>query len=103
MGAGQISGVPLSVEVCQIIAQMLSSVQSSKRYPTHLSPFEEQLLHELILLIGYFTLEMPENQDQLSQTTVPGSSQIIPTLCGLPFQYFSDKRLCSILYVTLKF
>ncbi|KAL8621485.1 hypothetical protein ACOMHN_058246 [Nucella lapillus] len=44
----------------------------------------EDLLHQVILCLGYFTLLHPDNQVVLQQ------------LCFLPFQYFSESRLTDV-------
>lgn len=51
--------------------------------------------------VGDFCVRLPTQQDQLIQSSPTGSVSILPTLCGLPFQYFSDARLTAILYPTL--
>ncbi|KAL8603812.1 hypothetical protein ACOMHN_058547 [Nucella lapillus] len=50
----------------------------------------EDLLHQVILCLGYFTLLHPDNQVVLQQQ-----------LCSLPFQYFSDPRLTAVLFPAL--
>lgn len=58
----------------------------------------DDLLHEIILLIGYYTVLNQENQMKIELGTSP---TIIQQLCNLPFNYFSDKKLISILFPTL--
>ena len=58
----------------------------------------EEVLHEIILLIGYFTVLNVENQIKIELGTPP---TILQQLCNLSFKYFSDKKLISILYPTL--
>ncbi|CAL1299756.1 unnamed protein product [Larinioides sclopetarius] len=63
------------------------------------SHFEsEALLHEIILLIGYFTVLNPENQSIIQAGQRP---TVLQQLCCLPFLYFSDSELTDILFPTL--
>jgi len=57
----------------------------------------KDLLDELILLIGYFCILNNDNQDLLSKGTCP----TIQKLSGVPFHYFTDKRLKDVLFPTL--
>ena len=57
----------------------------------------KELLHETILLIGYFSLHNEKNQALLCK----GESTIIQKLCGLPIAYFHDKKMKEILFPTL--
>ncbi|XP_031548522.1 S phase cyclin A-associated protein in the endoplasmic reticulum-like [Actinia tenebrosa] len=57
----------------------------------------EELLHEVILVIGYFTVLNNENQVFIQSGRNP---TLLQQLCGLPFQYFSDPRLRNILFPT---
>jgi hypothetical protein len=56
------------------------------------------LLNEIILLIGYFTVLNGENQIKLELGTPPTILQLLSTL---PFSYFSDQKLSNILFPTL--
>lgn len=58
----------------------------------------EELLHEVILCIGNFTVLNPDNQNIIQSGQSP---TILQQLCALPFQYFSDPRLTNILFPTL--
>lgn len=57
----------------------------------------EELLHETILLIGYYAL----HNEQASKIMTKGENPIIVKLCGLPINYFWEKRLTDILFPTL--
>ncbi|ESN99928.1 hypothetical protein HELRODRAFT_192651 [Helobdella robusta] len=65
-------------------------------YCTHSK--DEALLHEVILCIGYFTLNHADNQSIIQSGQPP---TILQQLCLLPFQYFSDPRLTGVLFPTL--
>jgi hypothetical protein len=58
----------------------------------------DEVLHEIILLIGYFTVLNEENQIKIELGTPP---TILQQLCNLSFKYFSDKKLILVLYPTL--
>ncbi|XP_070178825.1 S phase cyclin A-associated protein in the endoplasmic reticulum-like [Littorina saxatilis] len=58
----------------------------------------EDLLHEVILSVGYFTVLHPDNQVVLQSGQPP---TVLQQLCSLPFQYFSDPRLTTVLFPTL--
>ncbi|XP_076464959.1 S phase cyclin A-associated protein in the endoplasmic reticulum-like isoform X2 [Babylonia areolata] len=58
----------------------------------------EDLLHEVILCVGYFTVMHPDNQVVLQSGQPP---TVLQQLCSLPFQYFSDPRLTTVLFPTL--
>lgn len=58
----------------------------------------ESLLHEVILLLGYFAVLSPDNQMVIQSGECPTLLQI---LCTLPFEYFSDPRLTTVLLPTL--
>lgn len=57
----------------------------------------KELLHETILLIGYFCMNNEKNQALLCK----GENTIIQKLCALPIAYFHDKKLKEILFPTL--
>jgi len=59
---------------------------------------DTKMLNELILLIGYYTLQNDRNQEILQWGNSP---TILQRLCALPFQYFSDARHKRILFPTL--
>lgn len=56
-----------------------------------------ELLHELILLIGYFVSMNTKNQGMMNR----GETSIIQRLCNLPFAYFGDKKYINVLFPTL--
>ncbi|GIX87027.1 s phase cyclin A-associated protein in the endoplasmic reticulum [Caerostris extrusa] len=58
----------------------------------------EALLHEIILLVGYFTVLNAENQSIIQAGQRP---TVLQQLCCLPFLYFSDTELTDILFPTL--
>ncbi|XP_077867715.1 S phase cyclin A-associated protein in the endoplasmic reticulum-like [Saccoglossus kowalevskii] len=58
----------------------------------------EDLVHEVILLVGYFTVLNPDNQLIVQLGNTP---TLLQQLCSLPFQYFSDPRLMNILFPAL--
>uniref|UniRef100_A0A670Z1S2 S-phase cyclin A associated protein in the ER n=1 Tax=Pseudonaja textilis TaxID=8673 RepID=A0A670Z1S2_PSETE len=58
----------------------------------------EVLLHEVIVCVGYFTVNHPDNQVIVQSGRHP---TVLQKLCQLPFQYFSDPRLIKILFPTL--
>jgi hypothetical protein len=59
---------------------------------------DDELLNEIILLLGYFTVLNDNNQIKIELGTPP---TILQQLCNLPFNYFADKRLIDILFPTL--
>ncbi|XP_036048547.1 S phase cyclin A-associated protein in the endoplasmic reticulum isoform X2 [Onychomys torridus] len=58
----------------------------------------ESLLHEVIVCVGYFTVNHPDNQVIVQSGRHP---TVLQKLCQLPFQYFSDPRLIKVLFPTL--
>lgn len=56
-----------------------------------------ELLHEVILLIGYFVSMNHKNQDMMKL----GETSVIQRLCNLPFGYFTDKKYINVLFPTL--
>ncbi|XP_078286221.1 S phase cyclin A-associated protein in the endoplasmic reticulum isoform X1 [Rhinoraja longicauda] len=58
----------------------------------------EDLLHEVIVCVGYFTINHPDNQVTVQSGRHP---TVLQKLCQLPFQYFSDQRLIKVLFPTL--
>jgi hypothetical protein len=59
---------------------------------------KQKLMHELILTIGYYTLQNERNQEVLQWGKHPS---ILQRLCLLPFQYFSDAKFKGVLLPTL--
>nr|XP_033776687.1 S phase cyclin A-associated protein in the endoplasmic reticulum isoform X2 [Geotrypetes seraphini] len=58
----------------------------------------EDLLHEIIICVGYFTVNNLDNQVIVQSGRHP---TVLQKLCQLPFQYFSDSRLIKVLFPTL--
>uniref|UniRef100_A0A8D2QJA5 S phase cyclin A-associated protein in the endoplasmic reticulum N-terminal domain-containing protein n=1 Tax=Zonotrichia albicollis TaxID=44394 RepID=A0A8D2QJA5_ZONAL len=58
----------------------------------------EGLLHEVIICVGYFTVNNPDNQIIVQSGRHP---TVLQKLCQLPFQYFSDPRLIKVLFPSL--
>ncbi|XP_005393532.1 PREDICTED: S phase cyclin A-associated protein in the endoplasmic reticulum isoform X3 [Chinchilla lanigera] len=58
----------------------------------------ESLLHEVIVCVGYFTVNNPDNQVIVQSGRHP---TVLQKLCQLPFQYFSDPRLIKVLFPSL--
>lgn len=59
---------------------------------------KEPLLQELILTIGYYTLQNERNQEILQWGKSP---TILQRLCSLPFQYFSQDYFKAVLFPSL--
>ena len=57
----------------------------------------KELLHEVLLLISYLSLQNERFQNLVSK----GEMTIIQQICQLPFSYFSEKLLKDILFPTL--
>jgi len=73
------------------------NAQNSSTYSTNHIQITN-LLHEVILMVGYFTLQNERNQDIIQWGHSPS---IIQRTCNLPFQYFSDDKLKQIVFPTL--
>ncbi|XP_035497133.1 S phase cyclin A-associated protein in the endoplasmic reticulum isoform X4 [Scophthalmus maximus] len=58
----------------------------------------EELLHEVITCVGYFTVNHPDNQVIVQSGRQPS---VLQKLCQLPFQYFSHPRLIKVLFPSL--
>lgn len=58
----------------------------------------ESLLHEVIVCVGYFTVNHPDNQVVVQSGRHP---TVLQKLCQLPFQYFSEPRLTKVLFPSL--
>lgn len=66
------------------------------RYSNHYNTTD--LLHEVILLVGYFTVANEDNQAIIQSGSKP---TILEQLCLFPFEYFSECKLSKILLPTL--
>ncbi|KAK9516685.1 hypothetical protein VZT92_024603 [Zoarces viviparus] len=58
----------------------------------------EELLHEVIVCVGYFTVNHTDNQVIVQSGRQPS---VLQKLCQLPFQYFSHPRLIRVLFPSL--
>ncbi|XP_063759763.1 S phase cyclin A-associated protein in the endoplasmic reticulum isoform X3 [Eleginops maclovinus] len=58
----------------------------------------EELLHDVIICVGYFTVNHPDNQVIVQSGRQPS---VLQKLCQLPFQYFSHPRLIRVLFPSL--
>ncbi|XP_034390724.1 S phase cyclin A-associated protein in the endoplasmic reticulum isoform X2 [Cyclopterus lumpus] len=58
----------------------------------------EELLHEVIICVGYFTVNHMDNQVIVQSGRQPS---VLQKLCQLPFQYFSHPRLIRVLFPSL--
>ncbi|XP_034442831.1 S phase cyclin A-associated protein in the endoplasmic reticulum isoform X5 [Hippoglossus hippoglossus] len=58
----------------------------------------EELLHQVITCVGYFTVNHPDNQVIVQSGRQPS---VLQKLCQLPFQYFSHPRLIKVLFPSL--
>ncbi|CAB3988178.1 Hypothetical predicted protein [Paramuricea clavata] len=79
----------VSLQFRHIVGHTLRICSPEKNY---------ELLHEVILIIGYFTVLNPDNQVFVQSGRPP---TLLQKLCSLPFQYFSNPRLRNILFPTL--
>ena len=57
-----------------------------------------QLLNLVIVLVGYFTANHPDNQSIVQSGSQPS---VLQQLANLPFQYFSQPELKAVLFPTL--
>ncbi|XP_061534118.1 S phase cyclin A-associated protein in the endoplasmic reticulum isoform X6 [Phycodurus eques] len=58
----------------------------------------DELLHEVIICVGYFTVNHPDNQVIVQSGRQPS---VLQKLCQLPFQYFSHPHLIRVLFPSL--
>eukprot|EP00899_Mesostigma_viride_P016577 jgi/Mesvir1/24920/Mv16903-RA.2 len=56
------------------------------------------LLNEVLLLVGYFSVQCPHNQAVLHWGKSP---TILQKLCAVPFPYFTDTALVEVLFPTI--
>jgi len=59
---------------------------------------EVELMHEVIILVGYFGAKHFDNQMMVQSGHQPS---VLQQLCNLPFPYFSQPNLKEILFPTL--
>ena len=59
---------------------------------------EIDLMHEAIILVGYFAAKHTDNQIMVQSGHQPS---VLQQLCNLPFPYFSQTNLKEILFPTL--
>ncbi|XP_063880487.1 S phase cyclin A-associated protein in the endoplasmic reticulum-like isoform X3 [Scylla paramamosain] len=58
----------------------------------------EDILHNIIPLVGFFAVNNKENQIVIQSGEVPS---VLQQLCNLPWQYFSEPNLTAVLFPTL--
>nr|XP_045611735.1 S phase cyclin A-associated protein in the endoplasmic reticulum-like isoform X1 [Procambarus clarkii]XP_045611736.1 S phase cyclin A-associated protein in the endoplasmic reticulum-like isoform X1 [Procambarus clarkii]XP_045611737.1 S phase cyclin A-associated protein in the endoplasmic reticulum-like isoform X1 [Procambarus clarkii] len=58
----------------------------------------EDILHNIIPLVGFFAVNNRENQMVIQSGEVPS---VLQQLCNLPWQYFSEPNLTAVLFPTL--
>ncbi|CAL4114157.1 unnamed protein product, partial [Meganyctiphanes norvegica] len=59
---------------------------------------EQQILHNFIALVGFFTINNRENQMVIQSGEMPS---VLQQLCDLPWPYFSEPHLTTVLFPTL--
>lgn len=84
-----LGGEGLSLQIRHICSYLLWYCSHNK---------SQQLLNEVIVLIGNFVVLNTENQTLLQSGQRP---TVVQQLCSLPFEYFSDEQLSNILFPTL--
>lgn len=75
-----------------------SSSTSSSHHNHQSSPLEDEIILELIKLIGYFTVGNTNNQNFLAEGVQP---TVLEQLCALPFSFFNDRIRRKNLLATL--
>ncbi|XP_047736695.1 S phase cyclin A-associated protein in the endoplasmic reticulum [Hyalella azteca] len=58
----------------------------------------EDILNNVIALVGFLTVNNPDNQCVVQSGETP---TVLQQLCALPWQYFSEPRLTTVLFPTL--
>ncbi|XP_042882027.1 S phase cyclin A-associated protein in the endoplasmic reticulum-like isoform X3 [Penaeus japonicus] len=58
----------------------------------------DDILHNVIPLVGFFAVNNKENQMVIQSGEMPS---VLQQLCNLPWQYFSEPRLTAVLFPTL--
>ncbi|GAB6032468.1 Sentrin-specific protease 3, variant 2 [Chamberlinius hualienensis] len=84
-----VGGEGISLEFRHIISYLLW-------YCSHCP--NESLLHEVILSVGYFVVLNQDNQTVIQSGHMP---TVLQQLCLLPFPYFGDPNLITVLFPTL--
>lgn len=79
----------ISLEFCHIASYLLY-------YCQHHS--QGALLNQVIVLVGYFTANHPDNQAIVQSGSQPS---VLHQLANLPFQFFSQPELKAVLFPTL--
>ena len=67
-------------------------------YYCHHHASQTELLSQVIVLVGYFTANHPDNQAIVQSGSQPS---VLQQLANLPFQYFSQPELKAVLFPTL--
>ena len=79
----------ISLEFRHIISYLLWYCQAHE---------ETEVMHEAIILVGYFAAKHVDNQIMVQSGHQPS---VLQQLCNLPFPYFSQTNLKEILFPTL--
>ena len=92
-------GGPARGALRSALARLLG-VQEPSRARPDVAPKRKEitvLVHEIVLLVGFYAVTNEANQDSLSY----GTRSIITALCDLPFGYFMHPHLTGVLFPTL--
>jgi len=87
-------------EVLHIFGSLLSTCNRHLAVGLDLAPKRKEvtvLVHEMVLLVGFYAVENEANQASLSY----GTRSIITQLCDLPLGYFMHQHLQAVLFPTL--